>query len=41
LNRDSNAGNSDPLSIAVPDGFMWHGRLRHLLLLAVLLPGVE
>jgi len=31
--------NSDPLSIRVPAGHMWHGQLRHLLLLAALLPG--
>lgn len=33
------AGSSDPLSITAPEGYMWHGQLRHLLLLAVLLPG--
>jgi hypothetical protein len=33
------AGSSDPLTIRVPDGFMWHGQLRHVLMLAVLLPG--
>lgn len=32
-------GNSDPLSIRIPAGFMWHGQFRHLLLLAALLPG--
>ena len=31
--------NSDPLSIRVPSGYLWHGQLRHLLLLAALLPG--
>jgi hypothetical protein len=31
--------NSDPLSIRVPAGHMWHGQLRHLLLLTALLPG--
>jgi hypothetical protein len=31
--------NSDPLSIRVPAGHTWHGQLRHLLLLAALLPG--
>lgn len=33
------AGNSDPLSITAPDGYMWHGQLRHMLFLAVLIPG--
>ena len=31
--------NSDPLQIRVPSGYFWHGTLRHLLLLAALLPG--
>lgn len=31
--------NSDPLSVRVPAGYFWHGQLRHLLLLAALLPG--
>jgi hypothetical protein len=31
--------NSDPLNIDVPAEYMWHGQLRHLLLLAALLPG--
>lgn len=39
MDSTSHTGNSDPLTITVPDGFMWHGQLRHLLLLAVLLPG--
>ena len=30
---------ADPLTVKVPDGVMWHGQLRHVLLLAVLLPG--
>jgi len=31
--------SSDPLTVSVPRGHMWHGQLRHLLLLAALLPG--
>ena len=31
--------NSDPPNIDVPAGYMWHGQLRHQLLLAALLPG--
>jgi hypothetical protein len=31
--------NSDPLNIRVPAGHMWHGQLRHLLLLTALVPG--
>jgi len=31
--------NSDPLTITPPAGHMWHGQLRHLLLVAVLIPG--
>ena len=30
---------TDPISVRVPDGYFWHGQLRHLLLLAALLPG--
>jgi hypothetical protein len=28
--------SSDPLTITVPDGYMWHGQLRHLFLVVVL-----
>jgi hypothetical protein len=31
--------NSDPLSVEAPPGYFWHGQLRHLLMLAVMLPG--
>ncbi len=31
--------SSDPLTIAVPAGHMWHGQFPHMLLLAALLPG--
>lgn len=31
--------SSDPLKVRVPAGHMWHGQLRHLLLLAGLVPG--
>lgn len=31
--------SSDPLTVTVPPGYMWHGQLRHLLMLAALLPG--
>lgn len=31
--------NSDPLTIRVPEGHMWHGQGRHFLMLAGLLPG--
>lgn len=31
--------NTDPLSVTVPPGYLWHGQLRHGLLLAALLPG--
>lgn len=31
--------NSDPLSVRIPPGYSWHGQLRHLLLLAAMLPG--
>lgn len=33
------AGNSDPLTVTVPPGHMWHGQFRHALMLAVMLPG--
>jgi len=33
------ANNSDPLTVSVPPGHMWHGQFRHALLLAALLPG--
>jgi hypothetical protein len=33
--------NSDPLQVRVPPGYFWHGTLRHLLLLAVLLAGAS
>ena len=39
MSTPRNAGNSDPLSITVPERYMWHGQLRHLLLLALLVPG--
>lgn len=32
-------GSSDPLTVTVPEGYKWHGQLRHLLMLAVLVPG--
>ena len=31
--------SSDPLTIAVPAGHMWHGQFPHMLLIAALLPG--
>ncbi|MDP6291584.1 MAG: hypothetical protein QF636_06505, partial [Arenicellales bacterium] len=31
--------NSDPLMVTVPAGHMWHGQVRHLLMLGALLPG--
>ncbi|HJL56941.1 MAG TPA: hypothetical protein QF597_05545, partial [Arenicellales bacterium] len=31
--------NSDPLTVTVPAGHMWHGQVRHLLMLGALLPG--
>ena len=31
---------SEPPQVGVPDGYLWHGQLRHGLLLAALLPGV-
>lgn len=31
--------NSDPLTVTVPVGHMWHGQVRHLLMLGALLPG--
>ena len=31
--------NSDPLTVTVPGGHMWHGQVRHLLMLGALLPG--
>lgn len=30
--------SSDPLTITVPEGYFWHGQLRHALLFAALLP---
>ena len=33
------ARNTDPLSVRVPSGYALHGQFRHLLLLAILLPG--
>lgn len=33
------ADNPDPLSVAPPAGHMWHGQLRHAILLAAILPG--
>ena len=31
--------NSDPLTVTVPVGHMWHDQVRHLLMLGALLPG--
>ncbi len=31
--------NSDPLTVTVPAGHMWHGQVRHLLMPGALLPG--
>ena len=31
--------SSDPLTVTVPPGYMWHGQFRHVLMLAALLPG--
>ncbi len=32
-------GNSDPLTVQIPASHLWHGQLRHLIMLACLLPG--
>ncbi len=31
--------NSDPLTVTIPPGHLWHGQFRHVLMLAALLPG--
>jgi hypothetical protein len=37
--HDPDVPNSDPLSVRIPTGYFRHGQLRHLLLLAAMLPG--